>query len=135
MINIIEEIKLKIILICHLIIVLFVVLTPFFNSNYLLFMHSIIVPFIMFHWVTNNDMCALTLMEKEIRKRLNKDSNGDDCFTCKIIEPVYNFKNTNNGKEKFIYGSTIFLWIVSISKLYMKYKNKQINTFHDLFIL
>lgn len=135
MINIIEEIKLKIILICHLIIVLFVVLTPFFNSNYLLFMHSIIVPFIMFHWVTNNDMCALTLMEKEIRKRLNKDSNGDDCFTCKIIEPVYNFKNNNNSKEKFIYGSTIFLWIVSISKLYIKYKNKQINTFSDLFIL
>lgn len=135
MINIIEEIKLKIILICHLIIVLFVVLTPFFNSNYLLFMHSIIVPFIMFHWITNNDMCALTLMEKEIRKRLNKDSNGDDCFTCKIIEPVYNFKNNNNGKERFIYGSTIFLWIVSISKLYMKYKNKQINTFYDLFIL
>ncbi len=135
MINIIEEIKLKIILICHLIIVIFVVLTPFFNSNYLLFMHSIIIPFIMFHWITNNDMCALTLMEKEIRKRLNKNSNGDDCFTCKIIEPVYNFKNNNNDKEKFVYGVTILLWIISIFKLYRKYKNKEINNFYELFIL
>lgn len=135
MIDIIEEIKLKIILICHLVIVLFVVITPFFNSNYLLFMHSIIVPFIVFHWITNNDMCALTLIEKEIRKRLNKNYDDSNCFTCKIIEPVYNFKNNNVDKKSFIYNITIFLWIVSVSKLYIKHKNKQINNFYDLFIL
>ena len=135
MINIIEEIKLKIIFICHLIIILFVVIVPFFNSNYLLFMHSIIVPFIIFHWVTNNNMCALTLIEKEIRKRLNKNSNSDNCFTCKIIEPVYDFKNNHIRRRKFIYTITIFLWIIGVLKLYMKYKNKQINKFYDLFVL
>jgi len=135
MINIIEEIKLKIILICHLIIILFVVLTPLSDSNYLLFMHSIIIPFIIFHWVTNNNMCSLTLVEKEIRKKINKNYNNNDCFTCKIIEPVYDFKNNHNKRRKFIYSATIFLWFVSITKLYLKYKNKQISKFNDLFIL
>jgi hypothetical protein len=135
MINIIDEIKLKIIFICHLIITLFVVITPLSNSNYLLFMHSIIIPFIIFHWVTNNNMCALTLIEKEIRKKINKNSNNSDCFTCKIIEPVYDFKNNYKSRRIFIYSTVIFLWIVSIVKLYNKYKNKQLTSFYDLFIL
>lgn len=135
MINIIEEIKLKIIMICHIIIILFVILTPLFNSNYLLFMHSIIIPFIIFHWLTNNNMCSLTLLEKEIRIRLNKNSNLNDCFTCKIIEPVYDFKNNYNGRRKLIYSITIFLWIISVYKLYRKYKNKEIRNYMQLFIL
>lgn len=135
MTDIIDEIKLKIIFICHLILVIFVTLTPFTNSNYFLFIHSIIIPFIMMHWVTNNDMCALTLAEKEIRKRLNKNSTNSDCFTCKIIEPVYHFKNNNNDKEKIIYVITSFLWALSIFKLYKKYKNKEIGSLRDLFII
>ncbi len=135
MINIIDEIKLKIILICHIVVVLFVILTPFSNSNYLLFMHSLIVPFIIFHWYTNNNICALTLFEKEIRKKLNKNSNGDDCFTCKIIEPIYDFKKNNHHRTQTIYTITLLLWIVTLFKLYNKYRNKEITNFYDLFII
>lgn len=133
--SIIDEIKLKIIFICHIIVILFVTITPFSNSNYFLFMHSIVIPFIMMHWISNNDMCALTLVEKELRKRLNKNSTHDDCFTCKIIEPIYHFKNNNNDKEKFIYTVTTFLWFLSLFKLYSKYKCGKISSIRDLFII
>ncbi len=142
MFSIVDEVKLKIIFICHLAVVLFVTIIPFSDSNYLLFMHSIIVPFVMLHWMSNNNLCALTLVEKEIRKRLNKnrnnadvDVNVDDCFTCKIIEPVYDFKNNNKDKEAIIYTVTTVLWLISLCKLYTKYKNKKICSFRDLFII
>jgi len=133
--SLIDEIKLKIIMICHLILVLFVVITPLTNSNYLLLMHSIIVPFIMIHWLANNDMCVLTLAEKEIRKRLNKYSVSDECFTCKIIEPVFNFKSNNNENATYIYIATTLLWTTSLIKLYNKYKTKNIQSFYDLLII
>ena len=133
--SIIDEIKLKIIFICHLIVVLFVTLTPFSNSNYFLFMHSIIVPFIMMHWVSNNDTCALTLVEKELRKRLNKDYTHNDCFTCKIIEPIYHFKNNNKNRANTIYGITTILWSISLFKLYNRYKCGKISSIRDLFII
>lgn len=133
--NIIDEIKLKIIFICHLAIVLFVIITPFTNSNYLLIMHSIIVPFIIMHWISNNNICALTLFEKEIRRKLNRNPSTDDCFTCKIIEPIYDFKNNNKQRANFIYTVAITLWGITIYKLFNKYKNKEINKFSDLFII
>ena len=53
--NIIDEIKLKIIVLCHILLVCFAVLSPFTNSNYILFMHAIIIPFIIAHWLLNNN--------------------------------------------------------------------------------
>lgn len=136
MLDIIDKIKLKIIILCHILIVLFVILSPFTNSNYILFMHSIIIPFIMLHWYFNNDMCALTLLEKKIREKMNgKENASDDCFTCKIIDPVYNFKNNNEGKTKFIYSGMIILWFISLFKIFKKYKTGKIHNFNDLFIL
>ena len=90
----------------------------------------------MLHWYVNNDMCALTLMEKKIREKINGKQNAEnDCFTCKIIEPVYNFKNNNVDKTKFIYTTMILLWSISIFKLYTYYKSGKIHKFSDLFIL
>ena len=43
----------------HIIVIIFVLCAPFSGSNYLLFMHTIIVPFIMLHWVLNNNTCSL----------------------------------------------------------------------------
>ena len=133
--NIGDEIKLKIITICHLIFIIFVLLTPLSNSNYLLFMHSIIIPFILLHWLTNNDICALTLMEKTIRKKINKNSTYEDCFTCRIIDPVFKFDKNPDVQNKILYSGIILLWIVSVLKLYKKYKTDEIRNIYDLFIL
>lgn len=133
MTNIIEHIKLFIVIISHILIILFVILTPFTKSNYLLFMHSFILPFIMIHWITNNDICVLTALEKHIRKKLNKNLNKDDCFTCRIINPVFNFDK--NYENKFNYIILILLLFITLFKLYKKYKNKEIKNIYDVFIL
>jgi hypothetical protein len=128
-----DNIKLKIIVIIHILFVLFIVLTPFTNSNYLLFLHSIVIPCVLIHWYLNENICALTIMEKKIREKINGAQNAErDCFTCKIIEPIYDFKNNYKKQDIFIYVTTIMLWFISIGKLYKKFKNKEITKFIDL---
>jgi hypothetical protein len=81
-------------------------------------------------------MCALTLIEKKIRQKINGNINADkDCFTCKIIEPVYNFKNNNKDRSKFIYATAVSLWFISLYRLYIRHKSGKIKNFYDLLVL
>ncbi len=131
--NIINTILLKLILIIHIVIVIFILLIPFTNSNYLLLLHAIMVPFIMIHWVLNNNTCALTLFEKKIREKITGTTNAHrECFTCKIIEPIYDFKNNYKERATFIYAITTGLWLISVLKLYFKFKNCQIKNLKEL---
>jgi hypothetical protein len=134
--NMLNKIKLKLVLICHALLVCFVVISPFINSNYVLLMHAVIVPFIMFHWIVNNDTCALTMMEKKLRQKITgKADVKEDCFTCKIIEPVYNFKNNYKAKSRLIYLFTTILTLISMTKLFGRYKCGKIRKFQDIFIV
>jgi hypothetical protein len=128
-----NEIILKLIVFIHIMYILFVVITPFVNYNYFLLLHFICVPFMMLHWLCNDNTCALTIIERNIKKKLNKDYTDDDCFTCKLIEPVYDFKKNNSNYQVFIYGITIFLWLITTCKLYSKYQTGDISQFQDLF--
>jgi hypothetical protein len=135
-ITFVEKIKLKFILLCHILLVCFAVLSPFINSNYILFTHAMIMPFIVVHWLVNNNICALTMAEKKIREKLyGKETSEQDCFTCKIIDPVYDFKNNYEELSHFIYGIVLTLWSISLFRLYCRYKNGEIKCFSDLFIL
>ena len=79
------ELLANIIALLHLILVIFVVSTPFVTDNPLILLfYSFIVFSIMFHWITNNDMCVLTLIESKLR---NKKSN--QTFMGRLISPVY----------------------------------------------
>lgn len=130
----INKILLITITIIHLLIVCFVVGTPFFGNNYTLLIHAIIVPFIIAHWITNDDTCVLTTMELYLRESIyGKPTTKDDCLTCKIISPVYNL--TTQYKEYIfsIYAITIVLWLTSVSKLCYKYYTGSIVTPRDLF--
>ena len=131
--NLFNKFLLKIISIIHISVLCFIIITPFINSNYLLLLHAMIVPFIIFHWVLNNNMCALTLVEKKLREKITGTKNAEkECFSCKIIEPIYDFKNNYKERATFIYIATITLWLVSVSKLAHKYKTGQITKFVDL---
>ena len=112
--------------------VLFVVLTPFFGNNYFLMLHVMSIPFMMLHWVANDNNCALTLMEKKIREKIYGKVNKNDCFTCKIIEPIYDFKNNYKERATFIYSVTTLLWLISLYKLNKKYRDGKIKNFYDL---
>ena len=118
----------------HLIVIIFVVGAPFSNSNYLLMMHTIIIPFIMFHWYLNNNTCSLTVAEKFIRqKTYGSDVNDDDCFTFKFIAPIYDFNKNNEDFSTFTWFLTTGLWGISVYNLINKYKYGEIQGLNELF--
>ena len=127
---------LKFITLLHILIILFIVGVPFTNSKYLLLIHIIIIPFIMLHWVLNDNTCALTVVERKLRKNINgAEYDDDDCITCKLIEPIYDFRKNYDKFTIIIYMITTLLWGISVGKLVYKYNSSQITSFKDLFIL
>lgn len=130
------DILLNIITFLHVLLVIFVVITPFLNSNYFLFLHVIFIPFLVLHWICNDNTCVLTIIERELRKKIhNKDDVDDECITCKLIEPVYDFRKNYQTFTVLIYGITLSLWLISVSRLTYKYHEAQITNYKDLFII
>ena len=127
-----NELLLNIIWFCHVLVICFIVGIPFFGSYYFLFMHVIFVPFIIFHWLLNDNTCVLTLMEFELRKKLGHDIKKEDCFTSRLINPVYDFTQNYNDWSLLIYIITIFLWLIAVFKLYNGYMNGNIKNLLDL---
>ena len=122
-----------IISILHLAFVGFVVLVPFYGNSYLRLVHAIILPFIMGHWIANNNSCALTLMEKKVREHLHGGSvDNKDCIVANIIEPVYDFVANNKQHAVLIYIITFSLWAASVYKLYNTIKSGEIKSPIDL---
>jgi hypothetical protein len=127
---------LRTITLLHIIFLLFVIVTPFTNSNYFMLLHSIFIPFLLLHWALNDNTCALTIVERYTRKQLYGTAyEDDDCITCRLIEPVYNFNNDHDQFNKLIIFATLMLWSVSMYKLYLKYKSGEINSWKHLFIM
>ncbi len=131
-----KELLLQSITLLHTLLVLFVVLAPFISSNYLLMLHFITIPFLIIHWLFNDNTCILTIIERNMRKQIYKEHyNDDDCFTCKLIEPIYDFKSNYDKFSKIIYFVTIILWLVSASRLLYKYQTGNISSWKELFKL
>ena len=128
------DILLKLISLLHVIFVLFVILAPFSNSNYLLMLHAIFIPFVMLHWICNDNTCVLTVIERNLRRQISGQENvDDDCITCKLIEPVYDFRKDYATFSTIIYVIAITLWLISVIRLAYKYKTGEITSYIDLF--
>ncbi len=131
--SLINDTILLLINVLHLIVILFVIASPFSNSNYLLFMHAIVVPFILLHWILNNNTCSLTVAEKYIRsKTYGVDANEDECFTYQFIAPIYDFNKNYDSFSYFTYTLTIGLWVVTMYNLYGRVQEGKINSWMDL---
>lgn len=127
---------LKLITLTHLLLVLFIIAIPFTDSNYFLLLHAIFIPFMMIHWICNDNTCVLTIVERKIRKMIKKEKEDDkDCFTCRLIEPIYDFKKNYESFSKTIYLVTIGLWLISAGRLYYMYQIGDIKSYYDLFII
>ena len=119
--------------ILHLMVILFIVGAPFSNSNYLLLLHVIVVPFILLHWLLNNNTCCLTVAEKYIRcKTYGTEIKENDCFTYKFIAPIYDFNKNYDSYSNFIYITTFGLWSISTYNIFNKIYHKQIKNLHDV---
>lgn len=119
--------------ILHIIVIIFVLCAPFSGSNYLIFMHTIIVPFIMLHWVLNNNTCCLTVMEKFIReKAYGTEAKDEECISYKFIAPIYDFKKNNEAFSYFTYVATFSLWSISVYNLVDSIHSGKISSIEDL---
>lgn len=117
----------------HLIVILFVLGAPFSDSNYLLFMHALIVPFILLHWVLNNNTCSLTMAEKFIRSSTyGVKANEDECFTYQFIAPIYDFNKNYDSFSYFTYSLTIGLWVITMYNLYGRVQEGKISSWSDV---
>lgn len=116
----------------HLLVVLYVVLTPFINIKFLLGTYLFLIPVMIIHWICNDNTCILTSIEKKIRQE-SGDYTDNNCFTCKIIDPIYNFNDNSDIYSVITYVSTICLWLYSIYVVIGKIKNKEISKFDDMF--
>ena len=127
------KILLYLIMALHILLVMFVILVPFFGNNYLLLMHAIVIPFIILHWITNNNTCALTLAEYKIREYLTgKPVDRSKCFMAKLIDPVYDFTQNHKEFSNITYFGAILLWAISIYKLYRNRKAGKLNSLEHL---
>jgi len=130
-----NEAILYLIVVLHFIFVLFVVLTPFIGNNYFLILHAIIIPFMMAHWYTNDNNCALTMMEKKIRLHIYGEvPDPNDCFTYNLIAPVYDFKKNNADMSNIIYLITFALWGYSLIRLVNNYRDGKLSSLSHLMI-
>jgi hypothetical protein len=114
----------------------FVLAAPFSNSNYLMLLHAIVVPFIILHWLLNNNTCCLTVAEKYVREKNTGFSVKEgDCFTYQLVAPIYDFNKNNQAFSTFIYLLTISLWIISVYNISNKICKGEINTINDLCLI
>ena len=114
--------------------IIFIVCTPALKSNYLLFIHSVMIPFIAIHWVLNDNTCAITAIEKKVRYMIYKNPNVlADCVTCRIIDPVYNYKNDSvKERRKFVYSTVFILWCITLYHLFYRRRCGKIKGWQDL---
>ena len=130
------KILLYLIVALHALLVLFLVIIPFTNITPLIFLHSVIIPFIILHWILNNNTCALTLAEFKIREYINGGPvDRSQCFMARLMDPVYDFKKNNHSRRHFLYFSMLFLWSISCYKLYKLRSKGKLNTFEDFFVI
>lgn len=118
----------------HLCMVILVMAIPFTNSPYFLLLHSVFIPFMILHWVTNNNTCVLTTAEKYFKNVKTKEDE-EDCFTCKLIYPIFDFKKNHVDMSKMIYCITIGMWLISVGKIAFKYNSGEFAKLSDLFVI
>jgi len=94
----------------HTAFTLWVLATPFFGSREMLRLHLIVIPFLVLHWITNSDTCALTIAEQMLR-----GVDKDDSIFHAIVSPVYILPD--DGLKRAKWYAAILLWGVTAHKV------------------
>ena len=111
--------------IIHVGITSFIVLGPFIiKAPYDLGIHSVISSLILLHWKYNSDACCLTALEHYFRKLINKTGKIEECFTYKIISPIYNFNQNYKKYNLFSYIAMGFLFCISYGRFLFLRRDK-----------
>ena len=103
----------------HVVLVLFVALTPFLASSTgstsdLLVLHAIVCPFLILHWLTSTDGCVLTLLETRLRGL----ETVSESFMHRLVKPIYVIDDA--ALRYLVSGITMGLWILTLRRLRVK---------------
>jgi hypothetical protein len=118
--DMLKDFWLNAIRVLHFSMVIAILYVPFQNDPWYLVMYTMFVPFLMLHWVMNDNNCILTVVEKQIRRSMGqKEEELSSCFTCQIIEPVYDITKIFPDESALIYIITFLLWLVAVYRIQM----------------
>ncbi len=78
----------NIIRLIHYSFIIYIIVTPFIANKSELKHYLIIVVLLLSHWITNNDTCALSMLESKLRKMDTRET-----FVGRIVSPIYSIKN------------------------------------------
>lgn len=94
----------------HVAFILWMIVTPFTSNEPMLVLHAFVCPFLMFHWIVDEDTCSLTLLEATLR--------GVPCeksFFYSLVSPIY--KPRDQDVRAVAWVATVGLWLVTLSKV------------------
>lgn len=94
----------------HVLFVLWVFVTPFTNNEPMLVLHLIVMPFLWFHWLLNDDTCALTLAERTLRGVPSEES-----FFHNLVSPVYKIRDSDLRSASW--AISVLLWLATLAKV------------------
>tara|TARA_Y100000996_G_scaffold345138_1_gene283013 strand:- start:7675 stop:8058 length:384 start_codon:yes stop_codon:yes gene_type:complete len=97
-------IEMNIIFFIHVLLFLVMIVIPFTADEVILSLYSLLIPFLFFHWATNDDTCALTEIEMKLT-----GNKKEDTFFGRLVGPIYKLDNTTSGLiPKFLF---LGLWL------------------------
>jgi len=99
----------------HAAFIAWMVWAPLYGSRETLKMHAIVCPFLMLHWATNSDGCALTVLESRLR-----GVSPTRSFVHSVVAPVYVIDDAT--VKRTVWLATLGLWSVSLWKLYSRHE-------------
>lgn len=93
----------NIIFFIHLIFLIGILVVPFTNNKMNLEFYSILIPFLFYHWSTNDDTCALTQAEIVLTGQPKEET-----FMHRVVSPIYKMEdNQINNLTKSVF---FLLW-------------------------
>ena len=110
----------KLIYYLHILVFLIGIYIPFSSNIILLVLYSIAIPFLFFHWATNNDTCALTILESYL-----SNTPKERTFMGRFLGKIFILPDDIIG----FYTKALFfvLWLITQLRLIYIYiiKNKE----------
>lgn len=110
------QILANIVRLLHILFILFMLVIPFTNNNFLLNLYIIIVPFLFFHWATNDDTCFLTIVECNLR-----GVSKSNAFMQSLISPIYKVPNDLMGLITKMVTLFLFYFVLYKRKAFILY--------------
>ncbi len=95
----------------HLVLVGFMALAPFSSNPAILVAHLVATPFLWLHWLLNNDACALTLLEQQLRGGVP----ARQTFMHALVSPVYKVSDADVRSVAWLASG--LLWLVTLARV------------------